>query len=237
MSVENIKQFIKNELTGWQRWEIVWLSISVSVIIGLSIYWGDNLRGIIAAVTGVLYVLITGKGKLSGYLFGLVNALLYGIIALEAKYYGEVMLNLLYYVPMQIVGWFAWKKNMNSETNEVNKKKLSVKAELVLFAGSVVAIYIYSLVLKYLGGNLPLIDSISTCLSVTAMILSVGRFLEQWILWFIVDVVTVYMWYVDYVNGGSDIATLIMWIIYVISAVLMFVKWFRDVSVKNCVDS
>ena len=34
------------------------------------------------------------------------------------------MLNALYYVPMQFVGFYIWSKNMNSTTHEVEKKSI-----------------------------------------------------------------------------------------------------------------
>ena len=75
-------------------------------------------------MTGVASVVCTGKGKLSAYLFGLVNSVLYALIAWQAAYYGETMLNLLYYVPMQFVGFFVWSRHMNEGTHEVEKLSL-----------------------------------------------------------------------------------------------------------------
>lgn len=226
--MKKVKKFAKNEFTGWKKWEVVWLILATIIITGLSIYWGDNLRGITAAVTGVICVILTGKGKMSCYIFGLVNTILYAVIAFGAKYYGEVMLNALYYVPMQFVGWFMWKKHINEETQEVKKIMLPIKWDVILGVISVAAIYGYGLVLKRLGGNLPFIDSMSTCLSVLAMVLSVKRLSEQWVLWIVVDVVTVYMWVIDYIQGGTDVATLLMWIVYLLNAIFMFVKWFKE---------
>ena len=51
-------------------------------------------------------VVCTGKGKLMAYVFGTVNVVLYAIISLKAKYYGEVMLNLIYYFPMEFYGFY-----------------------------------------------------------------------------------------------------------------------------------
>ena len=48
-----MKAFLSNEITGWKKWEITWLSIACLVIIGLSIYWEDSLIGIISSTTGV----------------------------------------------------------------------------------------------------------------------------------------------------------------------------------------
>ena len=104
---EKLKSFLKSELTGWKMLEILWLVLATAVILGLSIYWGDNIISILAAVTGVWCVILTGKGKRSSFIFGSVNVVFYVIISLEAKYYGEVMLNALYYFPMNIVGWIV----------------------------------------------------------------------------------------------------------------------------------
>lgn len=117
-----MRDFVKNELTGWKKFEVLWLVLACGVITGLSIYWGDTVMGIISSTTGVACVVCTGKGKLSAYIFGLINSILYAIIAYKATLYGETMLNALYYVPMQFVGFYIWSKNMNSETHEVAKK-------------------------------------------------------------------------------------------------------------------
>ena len=92
------KKFIKNEIEGWKKLEITWLLIACAVIVGLSIYWDDTVMGIVSSTTGVICVVCTGKGKLSAYIFGLVNTVLYAIISYKAALYGETMLNALYYV-------------------------------------------------------------------------------------------------------------------------------------------
>ena len=127
-----MKNFIKNELSGWKKWEVSWLVIACAIITGLSIYWQDTLMGIISSTTGVACVVCTGKGKLSAYLFGLVNSVLYAIISFNAHLYGETMFNAIYYVPMQFVGFYVWNKHMNSETKEVEKRHMDMKGRLLL---------------------------------------------------------------------------------------------------------
>ena len=105
------------------------IPLSIAVI---SIILGDTYLGIIAAITGIVCVICTGKGKLSAYVFGLVNVIAYAIIAFESKYYGEVMLNLIYYLPMQFWGFYVWSKNMNPETNEVSKRQMSLKQTAIM---------------------------------------------------------------------------------------------------------
>lgn len=65
-------------------------------------------------------------------------------------------------------------------------------------------------------------------LSVVAQILCVKRYMEQWVLWIIIDIASVYMWVMAFVNGTESIATLIMWSIYPLNAVFMFAKWYSE---------
>ena len=110
----SLRAYLQSECTGWRPLELAWLATATGVILGLSLFWGDAAPGILAALTGVWCVILTGKGKRSSFLFGTVNVLLYAWIAFGARYYGEVMLNLLYYVPMQFVGFFVWSQMWTS---------------------------------------------------------------------------------------------------------------------------
>ena len=226
--MSGFKKFLKSELTGWKAFDVIWLLLATAVILGLSIYWEDTWMSLIAAITGTWCVILTGKGKRSSFIFGIVNVVFYAIVALEAKYYGEVMLNLLYYFPMNFVGWFVWKKHMNDQTGEVIKERLTLKKSAIVYALTAVAIFIYGFILDRLGGNLPYIDSMSTVISVVAQILSIKRLMEQWVLWIVVDVVTVIMWAIHFAQGGETIATLAMWAVYLVNAVIMFVRWYKE---------
>ena len=224
---------MKNEITGWKTWELLWLGAAVCTIIALSIYWKDTAMGIVSAATGVICVVCTGKGKLSAYIFGAVNTLLYAIIAWNARYYGEVMLNALYYFPLQFYGFYVWSRHMNPETKEVEKKMMSRKARAAMLVAVAAAVVAYGFVLQKLGGALPYVDALSTVVSVVAMIISIKMYAEQWVLWIIVDIVTVVMWAVTFANGSESIATLLMWIVYLGNAVIMYFKWMREAARKK----
>lgn len=228
-----LKNLIKNELTGWKKIEVAWMLIACLVIAGLSIYWQDTIMGIISATTGVACVVCTGKGKLSAYVFGLVNAILYAIIAFKAHLYGETMLNAIYYVPMQFVGFYIWSKNMNEETNEVDKRHMSNKVRLVTLVLMIGATVGYGFILKALGDAMPFVDSFTTVSSVVAMIVSVKMFSEQWWIWILVDIFSVYMWWCDFAAGSDNMATLLMWVIYLGNAVIMCVRWEKEVKNKK----
>ena len=228
--ITKIKTFLKNETNNWNRLEIFWLFLASFIIIALSIYWQDTLMGIISSLTGVICVICTGKGKLSAYIFGFINCLLYAIISYKAGYYGETLLNAIYYVPMQFYGFYVWNKNMNETTHEVHKKHMKNWQRIILLVSIILGTYLFGLFLNLLGGNIPFIDAFTTSSSIIAMIVSIGMFAEQWWIWIGVDVVTVYMWFVNFQQGNENIATLIMWIVYLLNAIFMCYKWEKEAN-------
>lgn len=228
--MNKIKKLIKKEITNWKAWEVIWLSIATLTVLGISLYWKDSLISIAAAITGILCVILTGKGKLSSFWFGTINTFLYAIIAWNAKYWGEVMLNLLYYVPMNFIGIIVWSKYMDKETEEVIKKKLSFKNSITTYLLTIIVTIIYGFILKSLKGTLPFVDAMSTVFSVFAQILCTKRYVEQWVLWIVVDVITVMMWIYAFINGTGDFATILMWSVYLINAIIMFIKWKNNIK-------
>lgn len=227
-----MKDIIKEELSGWKKIEVFWLLLACSIITGLSIYWDDSLMGIISATTGVACVICTGKGKLSAYIFGLVNCVLYAIISYKARLYGETMLNLIYYVPMQFIGFYIWSKNMNKDTHEVNKVHMTNKSRIFWLIIMFLSTIIYGYILKYLGDAMPFVDSFTTMSSVIAMIVSVKMYSEQWWIWIAVDVFSVYMWWTNFSIGNENLATLLMWVVYLLNAIIMSIKWEKEIRKK-----
>lgn len=218
--MEKLKQTFKD----WTKLDWAWLIIANSVILGLSLYWGDGLIPIISALTGVTCVIFVSKQMIANYYVGAINVALYAFLSYQSRLYGDAMLNAFYYFPMQFIGIYMWKKN-KSNSGQVESKSLTNKQRFILALVSFVAILAYSLVLKQLGGNIPLIDATSTVLSVIAMLLMVKQYLEQWYLWVIVNTVSIIMWAVSLSQGSGDYATLLMWIIYLLNSLYGLYNW------------
>lgn len=214
----------KNMFKGMSKLDVIWLIVANACILGLSLYWGDGPIAIISAMTGITCTVLVSNKLIANYYFGIVNVALYAFLSYQSKLYGDAMLNAFYYFPMQFVGIYMWKKN-KSDDGEVESKALKAKQKLMLTLVSFVAIVIYSLFLKFLGGNIPLIDATSTVLSVIAMILMVKQYLEQWYLWIIVNTVSIIMWGISLRQGSGEFATLLMWILYLLNSLYGLYKW------------
>lgn len=220
---------LKTYFNDWTIFEKIWLVTFTLTNIYLFYAWHDTLIGLTASLTGMICVVLVAKGKISNYYYGIPNVILYAYVAWQSKYYGEVMLNILYFLPIQFLGIYYWKKNIDKRKtrDDVIIRALSWKARTYWFIISAISVATYGAFLAYLGGTLPYVDSTSTVLSIIAMILMVQRATEQWYLWIVVDVVSVYMWFYVLAQGGNDISMLIMWTAYLVNAVYGLYNWHR----------
>lgn len=131
------------------------------------------------------------------------------------------MLNALYYLPSQFVGIYMWKKNMEKDSGDTVKgRRMKPLPAVLLLIGTAVAIVLYKLLLSALGGSSAWLDSASTVISITANLLMIMRYREQWLLWIIVDTVTVLMW-----AGKGDPIMTTMWAVYLINAIYGYINW------------
>ncbi|MBQ5332180.1 MAG: nicotinamide mononucleotide transporter [Oscillospiraceae bacterium] len=187
-----------------------------------------NIIGSAAAICGVLCVILCAAGKKSQYYWGFANIILYIIISFVNKFYGEVMLNALYYFPSQFVGIYLWKKNYSEDIGQVKGRRMKPVYALLTLAGTAAGIILYRSLLSFMGGSSPWLDSASTVISITANALMVMRYREQWLLWIIVDTVTVIMW-----AGKGDPIMTTMWAVYLLNAVYGYVNWSRMSRTEN----
>ena len=227
--LKSISGFVVSELQGWKKMEIVWMIFCSAAILILSIAMKDNWLGILSALTGTWYALWAGKGKISCYFFGIVNSFCYGLISYRYQFFGEVMLNWGYYFPMMFVGLFFWKKHLD-RNREIFKTKLNFKGRIILGCASAAGIVIYALVLKFIGGRTPGLDSLTTVLSVAAMVMTVKRCVEQWFLWTVVNIASIAMWLKVYLNEGGAVASLLMWCIALANGIIFYVQWSKEVE-------
>lgn len=229
---ESYSSILFRHLDNWTMFEKCWLSIFTLINIYLFFAWDDTWIGLIASLTGMICVVMVAKGMVANYYFGIVNVVLYAYIAYQSKYYGEVSLNMLYYFPMQFIGLYYWQKNKNKTETAIKVLKLTNARRFAWGNLIIVSTVLYYFILNELGGNLPFADSLSTVLSVFAMILMVKRVVEQWLLWIIVDVVSIYLWLTVFLKEGNDVSMLVMWTAFLVNAIYGYYNWNRMEKIK-----
>lgn len=218
-------------MKNWTALELGWLGVFSAVATGLSLYWGDTWFGFSVFLTGVLSVILCSKGSLWNYAFGTYNVVGYSYVAWANGLFGEVMLNMGYYLPMQLIGFLMWRKHMSeAKQGEVIMKRMAYIQFLWICVASIVGILIYGYLLSLIPSqNTPYIDSITTVLSVTAMLLMVKRYMEQWYLWITVNVFSIIMWSFR-LSVGMDgaVAMVVMWTAYLINSFYGLYVWRKE---------
>lgn len=198
--------------------------VSIISIYFLAIGWvgGDIpllIIDTIAAICGIFSVVLCAKGKKSGFIFGLVNVIFYAIISFTNQYYGEVMLNTLFYVPMNIISYILWSKKEDIN-NDVEARSLSIPQILIGIIIVGIITYGYHIILASLGGAMTMLDGMTTILSIVATILMAARYAEQWMCWIVIDIITTILWII-----AGDPVMIAMWSAYTINAIYGYIIW------------
>ncbi len=169
----------------------------------------------IGTLAGLLCIWLASLEKIINYPFGLVNVTLFAIIFFQIQLYASLLLQLFFFVA-NIYGWYAWSRRDEGQRPELRIRWLPLPGALLLLAVCAVAIVIMTLwidpvfaaltraALAMLGflsvqaampalspDAFPFWDASMMVLSLVAMILMTRKYVENWLLWCAVNVISV----------------------------------------------
>ena len=205
-----------------------WAGFSVLAIAAVSLAWWDpsdvlhSSLALVAAVTGMMYTMLAGRGWIACYAFGLVNAPIYAYLSWRWGYYGDMALN-LYYFAMMFPGLVCWRRNMSAtDAGDIVRTRLSGRERAVWGVAILIGVAALWAALLVLGGNRPLCDAFTNVLSIAAMVLTVKRCIEQWVMWLAVDAIEMFMWWH---TGADSMAILAMWTLFFVDGCYCYALW------------
>ena len=183
----------------------------------------------ISGICGIICIFFCAKASISNYAFGIINTIVYVIYLAYRGTYGTLGLEVLVYLPVNLVGWYAWVKHRDQVEKEKTKsKKLDVKGNVVsTIAVAAIVTPLYFLLNKFDGTN-SILDAFTVGLGVVATVLQFFRFREQYVWWLIQDVIAVGMYIVDF-----DPVYLTKKSIYLIMAVIGLMNWIKLQKERN----
>ena len=154
------------------------------------------------SLMGVLCTVLSANGKILTFLFGLIDVSIYGAMCLVGARYGNAALHLLYFLPMQFVGFFQWKKRGAKADNEVKARRLSGKQWMLygglFLAGLIIAYFILLAMDKTEAAGvvkwLVFMDAFSMMCNLIGQFLLSTAYMDQWFFWIGVNVSTIIMW-------------------------------------------
>ena len=153
---------------------------------------------------------------------------IYIYIFYNAGLYADFVIN-VYYLFIAIYGWLAWKYGfklfkISSKKDRVEGLKISSlpkKVWLKLIAVYLILQFLITWVLiTYTNSNVPWLDSFTTSVSIIAMWMLARKYVEQWLVWIVVDVVSVGLYiYKDLYYTSA------LYALYAVIAILGYIKW------------
>ena len=226
---------MNNKVLSLYDWFLI-AGVIASNIIYSALSGNVDIVGSVAGIAGVLCVVLVAKGSIWNYLFGIVNVSMYAYISYKASLYGDAALNALYYVPMQFIGWWQWRKRGASVSQaeaggagvQVKARRFTWHQRAILALGCAAGVIAVGYVLKHFGDPQPFKDSATTVLSIVAQALMALAFMEQWALWIITNVISVVMWCICVARGEAHAAVMvIMWAFYLLNSLNGFRVWLK----------
>ncbi|MBQ9549150.1 MAG: nicotinamide mononucleotide transporter [Bacteroidales bacterium] len=166
----------------------------------------------VGALMGVISVVLSANGNILTFVFGLVDVLIYSYTLLDQNVPMTLGLHLFYFLPMEFIGFYGWRKRGATAKEPVRARRLTPKGWLnvaalfVLVYGAVLAIA--WLIARY-QGNVDwakmAFDSAVTTANVVALVLMTKAYMDQWYLWTLVNVTSIVLWIIVLSSGeGSE---------------------------------
>ena len=226
---------MNSRILSYYDWFLI-IGVIASNLIYSLLSGNVDIVGSVAGIAGVLCVVLVAKGSIWNYLFGIINVSMYAYISYKASLYGDAVLNAFYYVPMQFIGWWQWRRRGAAVSQaeaggngvQVKARRFTWKQRALLAAFCVMAVIGVGFILKHFGDPQPFKDSTTTVLSIVAQALMALAFMEQWALWIITNVVSVVMWCICVARGEAHAAVMvIMWTFYLLNSLNGFRVWLK----------
>ena len=214
----------------WKRYEKFGLGIIYLILLCNLIIFKDSPIAVTSAFFGITYTFLAGKGNPICYLFGIMGSGFYGYLSFHNALWGNLLLYMGYYIPMQVVGFFKWNSHLKTGSSEIIKTSLSQKERLILFAITLILTALAIVVLYFTQDKKPIIDGITTVFSLAGMYLTVRRAIEQWGVWIFVNGLSAIMWGLIALSGEKVYSTVIMWSVYFVLGIYFYFCWKKELK-------
>ncbi|MBR4998995.1 MAG: nicotinamide mononucleotide transporter, partial [Clostridia bacterium] len=198
-------------LKSFNKFELIWF-FSVIVLLTISMIFIPDLVfedssstltvvcSIISIIANPLCELMISKQNKYNFLVSIAFIeITEMIIYMSLHLYSCALVSLLFWVPIDIVSFFKWKKNADEKDEDVTKvKKLNWWQDILI----VVGIAVFSLVVGWLLSLIPecedtYLDAFVSALGMANGVLLLLRYSEQWYVWFAYLIFDAILWIIS----------------------------------------
>ena len=174
---------------------------------------------IAGAVIGLLYLYLEYRASVYLWPVGVIMPLFYIYIFFVSRFYADMGIN-IYYLFASIYGWIRWNKSASQKQGLAITHMPFRYWSIALLALSILFAVIAWILIRFTDSPVPFGDSFTTALSIVAMWMLANKYIEQWGLWIVVNVVScaLYAWKGLY-------PTALLYVVYSIVPVFGYFKW------------
>jgi nicotinamide mononucleotide transporter len=185
----------------------------ISNIIGSS--WTEPT----AVILAIAYLLLATKQNISCWFAAFFSSLLYFFVMYSAGLYMEAGLQIFYCI-MAVYGWTQWRITLPGNSKFLVKtwnRDQHIKAILLIILLAIVSGWALE---KFTNAALPFLDSLTTWGAIVTTYMVAKRLLENWIYWFVIDTISVFLFY-----SRGLILTSILFLVYLIIIYFGYKSW------------
>ena len=146
---------------------------------------------VVAAVLALAMVVCNMREIHWGWPLAIVSSLLYVGVFAQARIYGDAALQLFFAV-VALWGWFQWLRGHRADGSVLHVSRLSPQGLACAVLASAVAWPAVALFLiGFTDSDVPWFDGFATGLSLVGQFLLARKFIENWVVWLAVNLVSV----------------------------------------------
>jgi len=186
-------------------------------------HWiASNIVELTGTIFGLLYIYLSIRQNIAMWVVGFIASTFYIYIYFVSKFYADMGLQ-VYYLVISVYGfyyWFAKGKSQTDGKTNLPVQKLTLRMTLILSAITFVLFVAIAAILKQTDSPVPYWDSFTTAASITATWMITQKFIEQWLVWIVVDITSAIL----YVQKDLY-STTFLFSVYTILAIVGYVEW------------
>jgi nicotinamide mononucleotide transporter len=177
---------------------------------------------IAAVVFAIAYLVLAIRQSLLCWPAALISVTLSLVLFYDARLYMETALQ-VFYIAMAIYGWHQWRRG-GTEHGGVRVTRWSMRAHVVWIGAIALLTTGFGLALAaYTDAALPYVDSFTTIGALLATYMVAKKILENWIYWFVIDAVSVYLY-----AARELYLYALLFVLYLVLIVVGFRRWLLD---------
>lgn len=190
-------------------------------------HWLD----ITTTVLGLAYILLEYKASVWMWVVGFFMQSLGIVLYYQKGLYADCGME-FYYLAMTVYGFIAWTRHQQKK-QDLPIRHIPARTALVwLLVALVFWAVIYFLLVTFTNSKVPVADAFTTALSIVGIWALARKYLEQWFVWIVVDVVTSALYFYKDIPFKASLYAL-----YVVIAVFGYFKWKENLEPKRTLNS